>query len=80
MEEPSVGKNRLILVVLVVIAVVGTWFIHHNTSAREAVDETVDAFVPDAEEFERRMGHIEEARQLTDAINARHARAVDERE
>jgi len=35
------------------------------------VDETVDVFVPDAQEFKRRTDAIDEARRLVDQLNAR---------
>jgi hypothetical protein len=80
MHEQSDGRKRLIAIVLIVIAVAGVWYFLARSGAREAVDETVDAFVPGPQEFERRMGYVDQARQLTDVINARQAQALDELE
>lgn len=71
MDESSSGrKGGLILLILVAAAIVGGWFLMRQ-GAIEAVDETVDVFVPDADEMDRRTGYIDEARRLTEAINAR---------
>jgi hypothetical protein len=80
MHEQSKGRGRLIAIVVMLIAVAGVWYFLTHSGAREAIDETVEVFVPGPEGFERRMGYIEESRQLTDLINARQAQALDELE
>ena len=80
MHEQSEGRGRLITIVVIVIAVAGVWYVLSRSGAGEAVDETVEVFVPGPEGLERRMGYIEESRQLTDLINSRQAQALDELE
>ncbi|MHC4101759.1 MAG: hypothetical protein ACYTFF_19055 [Planctomycetota bacterium] len=80
MHEESEGRGRLIAIVVIMIAVAGVWYVLSHSRAGEAVDETVEVFVPGPAGLERRMGYIEESRQLTDLINARQAQALDELE
>ena len=74
-ERPN--RTRLIAIVLILVAVIGGWYFLSGSGARQAVDETAGAFVPGPEEIERRGSHVEEARLLTDAINARQLQALD---
>jgi hypothetical protein len=80
MQEQPEGRGRLIAIVLILLAVGGVWYILSHSGAGEAVDETVEVFVPGPERLERRMGYIDESRQLTDLINTRQAQALDELE
>lgn len=74
MEERSNGK-RLLVFVLIVAAAVGAWCFLRQSGAGEAIDETLDVFVPDKQEFNRRTAPIDQARQVTDLINSRQAGA-----
>ncbi len=78
MDEPTDGRNRFIAFIVIVATIIGVVYFMRQPSTREAIDETVDAFVPAPEQFERRMGSIDEARRVTDLINARQTRADDE--
>ena len=80
MDERSEGNGRLIAIVVIVLGIAGVWYFLSHTGTREAVDETVEAFVPGPERIERGMNSIEESRRLTDLINARQAQALDELE
>ncbi|MHC5024255.1 MAG: hypothetical protein ACYTGG_10155 [Planctomycetota bacterium] len=77
MNERSGNKSGLVLLFLTAVVIAGAWFFFQRSGAGEAtaaaIDETVDVFVPDAQEFERRTKPIDEARRVTDAINARQA-------
>jgi hypothetical protein len=78
MHEQSEGPGRLIAIVVIVIAVAGVWYALSRPGTGEAIDETVEVFVPGPEGLERRLEYVEEARQLTGVIHARQARALDE--
>ncbi len=80
MDGPSDNKKGLIAFVLIVIAIVGACYFFQRSGAAEAVDETVDAFVPSPERFERRMDAIDDARRVTDLVNARQAQAPNDLE
>ena len=77
MDDSSERKGGLIVLVLIGLAVVGAWFILQRSGAQDAVDETVDVFVPDAESFEERTRPIDEARRLTNVINARQTQGSE---
>lgn len=77
MDEHSDGSKRLIVIVLVVAAIAGGWFFMQRPGTREAVDETLDVFVPDQPEFERRLHAIDQAREVTNLINSRPTYARD---
>jgi len=80
MQEESPNRTRLIAFVLISLAVVGGWFFLSRSGARAAVDETVGVFVPGPQEMERRRDAVDEARRLTDKINARQLQALHELE
>ncbi len=80
MHKKSEGLGRLMPIVVISILVAGVCYVLSHSDAGKAVDETVEVFVPGPEGLERRMGYIEEARQLTDLINSRQAQALDELE
>jgi hypothetical protein len=80
MHEESEGRGRLIAIVVILLAVGAVWYFLSHSGAGEAVDETVEVFVPGRERMQRRMDAVDEARQLTDLINARQAQALDELE
>jgi len=65
------NRVRSIAIVIVVVATAVAWFWVTNPNATQAVDETVDVFVPDAQQFKRRTDVIDEARRLVDEINSR---------
>ena len=65
------SRFRPIAIVIIVVATAVAWFWFTNPEVTQAVDETVDVFVPDAQEFKRRTGAIDEARRLVDEINNR---------
>ncbi len=71
MDEHSDGTKRFLLLILVVAVIAGVWYFMRQSGAIEAIDKTVDVFVPDAEEFNRRMDSIDQAQQVTDLINSR---------
>ncbi|MCH8006809.1 MAG: hypothetical protein IH888_11365 [Planctomycetes bacterium] len=71
MDEHSDGTKRFLLLILVVAVIAGAWYFMRQSGAIEAIDKTVDVFVPDAEEFNRRMDSIDQAQQVTDLINGR---------
>ena len=71
MDDSGERKPALFVVILLVIAVAGAWWFFQRPATVEAIDETLDVFVPDAEEMERRMDYIDQARQLVDTINSR---------
>ncbi len=73
MDEHSDGSKRLIVFILVVAAIAGAWFVIQRSGTLEAVDETLDVFVPDQPEFERRLHAIDQAREVTDLINSRQS-------
>ena len=58
--------------------IAGGWFLYQRSGASEAIDETLDVFVPDREEFQRRTSVIDEAQRLRDVINARQTQNIDE--
>ncbi len=78
MDEPTDGRNRFIAFIVIVATIIGVVYFMRQPSTREAIDEPVDAFIPAPEQFERRMDSIDEARRVTDLINARQTRADDE--
>ncbi len=80
MNESSDGRFRLVGFILILAIVVGVWYFISRSSTKEAIDETVDVFVPGPEEFNRRTSHIHEARRVTDLINDRQARALEQPE
>ena len=71
MDERSNGKGPLVGFILIAAVAVGIWYFMSRPSTVEAVNETVDVFVPDRQEFNRRTSVIDEARQVTDLINSR---------
>lgn len=77
MGERSGNKSGLVLLILISVVIAGAWYFFQRSGAGEAtaaaIDETVDVFVPDAQEFERRTRPIDEARRVRDTINARRA-------
>ncbi len=71
MHERSDGSKRFLLLILVVAVSAGVWYFMRQSGVTEAIDRTVDVFVPDVEEFNRRMDSIDQAQQVTDLINSR---------
>ncbi len=65
------SRFRPISIVVVVVVTAAAWFWLTRPEVTQAVDETVDVFVPDAQEFKRRTGAIDQARRLVDEINTR---------
>ncbi len=65
------SRFRPIAIILVVVGAVAVLLWFNRTEVTHAVDETVDVFVPDAEEFERRTSAVGEARRLVDQLNTR---------
>ncbi len=78
MDDSENRGGGLIVLVVIAAAVAGGVFLWQRSGASEAIDETIDVFVPDREEFDRRTSHIDEARRLTDLINARQTQNVEE--
>ena len=77
MREESPNRTRLIAFVLICLALIGGWYVLSRSGARTAVDEAAGVFVPGADEMERRMDYVDEARVLTDAISTRQLQALD---
>ncbi len=73
MDEHSDGSKRLIVIILIVAAIAGVWFFMQRPETSHAVDETLDVFVPDQAEMERRLNTVDQAREVTDLINSRQA-------
>ncbi len=71
MHERSDGTKRFLMLILVVAVIAGVWYFMRQSGVTEAIDRTVDVFVPDVEEFNRRMDSIDQAQQVTDLINSR---------
>ncbi len=71
MHEHSGGTKRFLMLILVVAVIAGVWYFMRQSGVTEAIDRTVDVFVPDVEEFNRRMDSIDQAQQVTDLINSR---------
>ena len=71
MHEHSEGTKRFLMLILVVAVIAGVWYFMRQSGVTEAIDRTVDVFVPDVEEFNRRMDSIDQAQQVTDLINSR---------
>ena len=65
------SRFRPFAIIFVVVVAAAAWFWFSRPDVSQAVDETVDVFVPDAREFQRRTGAIGEARRLVDEINSR---------
>ncbi len=65
------SRFRPISIVVVVVVTAAAWFWLTRPEVTQAVDETLDVFVPDAQEFKRRTGAIDQARRLVDEINSR---------
>ena len=78
MDDSENRGGGLIVLVVIAAAVAGGVFLWQRSGASKAIDETIDVFVPDREEFDRRTSHIDEARRLTDLINARQTQNVEE--
>ena len=78
MDDSESRGGGLIVLVLIAAAIVGGVVLWQRSGASEAIDETVDVFVPDREEFDRQMSHIDQARRLTDLINARQTQNIEE--
>lgn len=76
MDERS-GSGKLVIFILFVIVALGAWYFfgYHGAgeTVAESIDETVDVFVPDKKEWNRRTSAVAEARRVTDAINARRS-------
>lgn len=73
MDESSNGRNRLLVILVMSLAIAGIWYFMHQPSTQAAVEDTVDAFVPASSSFDRNLDSVERARQVTDQINARSA-------
>ena len=71
MDDLNDNRFRPIAIILVVVVASVAWFWFTRPEVVQAVDETVDVFVPDAQEFKRRTGAIDEARRLVDQLNSR---------
>ncbi len=71
MHDRSDGTKRFLMLILVVAVIAGVWYFMRQSGVTEAIDRTVDVFVPDVEEFNRRMDSIDQAQQVTDLINSR---------
>ncbi len=65
------GRFRPITIVVAVVVAAVAWFWFTRPEVTQAVDATVNVFVPDARTLERRTGAIDEARRLVDELNAR---------
>ena len=70
-QSSSEKRTGLIILFLIAVVIAGAWFFVQRSGALEAVDETVDVFVPDAAEMDRRTSAIDEARRLTEVLNSR---------
>ncbi len=73
MNESSNGSKRLIAIILIIITIGGAWYFMRQSGAGAAIDETVDAFVPGPESYQRRLSNIDKAREVTDLINSRQS-------
>ena len=71
MDDLNDNRFRPIAIILVVVVAAVAWFWFTRPEVVQAVDETIDVFVPDAQEFKRRTGAIDEARRLVDQLNSR---------
>ncbi len=72
MDEQSGGNaKRLFILILIVAVIAGAWYFLRQPGPAQAIDETLDVFVPDAEEFNRRTTAVDQARQVTEQINSR---------
>ncbi len=71
MDESS-SENRTGWIIMFFIAVViAGWYVVQRTGAVEAIDDTVNVFVPNAVEMDRRTSYIDKARELTEMLNSR---------
>ncbi len=70
MDDRDSGFRPIVIVVIIALAATA-WFWFTRPETTQAIDETVDVFVPDAESFQRRTGAVDEARRLVDEINSR---------
>lgn len=70
MDEQE-GRFRPLIFVVVLVLAAAAWFWFSRPAVTQAVDETVDVFVPDRQEFQRRTSVIDESRRLVDQINSR---------
>ncbi len=52
------SRFRPIAIVIIVVATAVAWFWFTNPEVTQAVDETVDVFVPYVQEFERRTSAV----------------------
>ncbi len=73
MNESSNGSKRLIAIILITITIAGAWYVIRQSGTGAAIDETVDAFVPGPETYQRRLSNIDKAREVTDLINSRQS-------
>lgn len=73
MNESSNGGKRLIAIILMTITIGAAWYVMRQSGAVAAIDETVDAFVPGPETYQRRLSNIDKAREVTDLINSRQS-------
>lgn len=78
MDEQDSKKGALVLLFVIAILILGAGYVHRHSDARKAVEQTVDVFVPDAEEFNRRTAPVDQARQLADAINAGQVQQMEQ--
>ena len=70
-ESSSEKRTGLIIVFLITVAIAGAWYVVQRTGAVEAIDETVDVFVPDRRAQLAIVARLEPARFVDYSLTTR---------
>lgn len=65
------SNSRPIVIVVVIALAAAAWLWFSRPETTQAINESVDVFVPDAESFQQRTSVIDEASRLVDELNSR---------
>ena len=65
------SNSRPIVIVVVIALAAAAWLWFSRPETTQAINESVDVFVPDAKSFQQRTSVIDEASRLVDEINSR---------
>jgi hypothetical protein len=73
MGDATSNRKPMIAFLAIGAMILGGWYFMSQPRTSAAIDESVDAYVPSSATVKQGVDNIEQARQVTDLINARQS-------